>query len=788
MSSLPSPFLRAMQALAERSGRTIVVSGPPLSGKSALLQEMRTLVKERGGRLVELRGSYRARSVPYGALDGLNPEAILAGPGIVAIGGESALGSDGELETTVNVPMAPIAYSPDRLPRSRRSRGERARTSFLGQPMRERSANEGDPEAYWQQLLSEFRGPEPHPVVILIEDGALFDSESREFIVALSKKARLRPLVIVCALDTSVPGYVAWEDAFLGRGDVDWVRIPDPLGDAREAHRLKGIFDDLPSVTQRVVGYVALLRGTVGEVVLSRVARLSYPQLAEALLPATGVGLVKLQEGRVTIPHVPWISLTADLLADKQLREMHLEIANALAALSPEPTLARRIEVARHYLAWFAGPMALKHLLEAGELSLHLHSFDTAEELFAEAITCLPSLPPPERAATEPELRLLHAQALFCSGRLSEAEIELREGIATALRAQVPVESLAEWLEPLVLTMRVIGPRASLSMTLAELADRCHDARWTEIEILLQSLIAEFEWERNHAEKSREESRRAAALAQSLPPGHLQAIALLAVGLARIEGTPDEQEVASQFLRAARLWFGRTRRWELDHMAGDLEARLLEVRGETQKALQQRQHAIPILQRQKLLSVELYHQLAIASTLLDRRAKVGVDVALDRAHLIVESLHLIPPSPALLRLWLLEGRQRALNEETTSARDRWEAIADEPAVSGIPRLRAEALVRLALLEFTSGRPELAEESVRRLDDDDLRGAIPAAWAPGLADLARLASESEHGGAPLPIAAVPLRRDGQSRERARREPVRDRQRADDQEDPHHDPVQ
>jgi hypothetical protein len=779
VTALPTPYLRAMQALAEKSGRTIVISGPPLSGKSALLNEMRGLAKERGARIVELRGSYRARSVPYGALDGLSPEVVVPAPILGEPNADVGLAGSEVVGPAPDVPMAPIAYLPDRLPRSRRSRGERARTSFLGQPVRERSANEGDPEAYWQRLLAEFRGTDAHPVVILIEDGALFDSESREFVVALSKKARLRPLLIVCALDTTAPGYVAWEDVFLGRGDVDWVRIPDPLPDAREAHRLKGIFDDLPSVTQRVVGYVALLRGNVGEVVLSRVARLNYPQLAEALLPASGVGVVKVQEGKVIVPHVAWVNLIADLLPEKQLREMHLEIANALAALSPEPTLARRIEVARHYLAWFPGPMALRHLLEAGELSLHLLSFDTAEELFADALASVGSLPPAERAAIEPELRLLHAQALFFSGRLSEAETELREGIATALRAKVAVEVVAEWIEPLLLAMRVIGPLGSMRMTLAELADRCHDARWTEIEILIQSLIAEFDWERNEPDRARDESRRAAALAQGLPPGHLQAIALLAVGLARIEGSPEEQEVAGRFLQAARVLFGRTRRWELDHMAGDLEARLLEARGEETRALLLRQQAIPALQRQKLLAVEIYHQLAIAESLLDRRVANGVGPALERARAITETLHLVPPSPCLLHLWLLEGRQQALNEETTAARDRWEALVEETAVEGIPRYRTEALLRLALLEFSSGRADVAAEHVRRLQEPELLEALPAAYRAGLSDLARVAPESEHGGGPLPVGGSAKRRDGQKGERSRREPVRNRQRADGQ---------
>jgi tetratricopeptide (TPR) repeat protein len=773
VSSLPPPFLRALQAVAEGSGRTIVVSGPPMSGKSALLQEARALAKERNARIVELRGSYRTRSVPYGALDGLNAEPEPP-PGAESDGVSDVPAEGGsEFGIPSSVPMPAMGILPDRLPRSRRSRAERARTTFLGQPIRGRSANEGDPEAYWQQLLREFQGADAHPVVILIEDGALFDSESREFVVALSKKARLRPLLIVCALDLSAPGYVPWEDSFLGRGDVDWVRITDPLPDARETHRLKGIFDDLPSVTRRVVGYVSLLHGSVGEVVLSRVARLSYPQLAEALLPASAVGLIKVQDGKVLIPHVAWISVASELLPEKDLREMHLDIANALAALSPEPTVVRRIELAHHYLAWYPGPMALRHLLDAGEFSLELLSYDTAESLFAEAITCMPALPPAERAATEPELRLLHAESLFYSGRIGEAESEFREGINAALQGKIPAEVVAEWIEPLLLAMRVVGPRSSLRLTLGDLVDRCHDARWTEIEILLQSLVAEFDWERNETERARDGSRRAAALAQGLPPGPLQAIALLAVGLARVEGTPDEQEVAGRFLQAARVLFTRSRRWELDHMAGDLEARLLEAGGDIQKALLQRQQAIPALQRQKLPAIELYHQLAIAATLLDRKTLSAADAALERAHRLVETLHLIPPSPGLLRLWLLEGRRAALNEDVTLARDRWEAIVDAPTSESIPRYRGEALVRIALLEFASGRADVASEYLRRVQDGDTLRALPARWQVWLGDLARLAPQSEHGGSALPIGGDAKSGVSQKRERPRSEPVRDR---------------
>ena len=771
MPSLPTPVLRAMEGIAEGSGRTVAIVGPPMSGKSALLEELRGLLNARGARIVELRGSYRARSVPYGALDGLRGGAVLEAkePGEVAGGADP--------DASLTAPVPPIPYLTERLPRSRRSRGERARTSYLGQPVRARAANEGDPDSYWQEILPELRGAAGHPVAILIDDGALFDSESREFVVSLSKRARLRPLLIVIALDSSVPGFVTWEEAFLGRGDVDWVRFPESRPDPRELHRLKALFDDLPSVSQRVAGYVSLLGGTVGEVVLTRVSRLTFYQLAEAILPATGVGLLKVTEGKVAIPHPAWIPLTADLLPDRQRREMHLEIADALDALSPEPSLPRRIEVARHYLAWYPGPMALRHLLEAAEISLQLLAFDSAEELMSEAIECLQALPPSERDAIEPELRLLHARALFSAGRLSEAEAEVREGLDGALRSRIPAETLTEWVEPLLLTMRVVGPRPSLTTTLIELIERCHDAEMVEVEVLFEALVAEFHYERGWSDKARLESHRAALLARRLPEGHLQALALLAVGLSRIEGSPDEQELASRFLRAARLLLGRARRWELEALAEDLQARLLQARGESQRAREVRERSVPALQRTRLIALELYQQLGIAEILLDRGPSRAVEHALERAHSIAETLHLLPPSPALLELWLLEGRQAALNDLRDSARDRWEAIVDKPGTTSIPRIRAEATVRLALLEYPR-RPEQAEALAATLQDPELAAALPREWSSWIEELERLAPESENGGGTLPPAVGASRRPSpERRERARREPVDDGQHPD-----------
>jgi tetratricopeptide (TPR) repeat protein/energy-coupling factor transporter ATP-binding protein EcfA2 len=760
---LPTPVLRALEGLAENSGRTLVVAGPPTSGKSQLLTELEGILKTGNARVIRLRGSYRSRSIPYGALDGLRAENGGAAAAGMAEEGDT-LGEEAGLG---EVPIAPIPYLTERMPRGRRSRGDRPRTTFLGQPVRGRSANEGDPDQFWSEILPEFVGPSAHPVVILADDGSLFDAESRDFLVSLSKRARLRPFLIAIALDTSVAGFVAWEEAFLGRGDVDWIRFAHSLPDPREAHRLKSVYDDLPSVSQRVVGYVSLLGGTVGEVVLSRVARLTFPQLAEALLPATGVGLLKVQEGKVTMPHQAWVPLTEDLIPEKVRREMHLEIANALSALSPEPSLARRMEVARHYLAWFPGPMALRYLLESAEISLQLVAFDSAEELLDQAIGCLTALPPSERDPLEPELRLLHARALFATGRLTDAEDEVREGLEGAIRGKVPPETVAEWIEPLLLTMRVVGPRISLATTLLELIERAHDAELVEVEVLLEALVAEFHYERHQNEKARAESNRAAQLSRRVPSQHIQALALLAVGLSRIEGNEEEQALAGRFLGAARTYLSRSRRWELDALAEDLEARLLEARGELTKARELRERSLPALQRAKLPGLEVYHQLGIAEILLNRENPRGVDLVLDRARTLTELLHLLPPSPALLRFWLLEGRFLAITDSVEAARDRWEAIADGPPAGAIPRIKAEAVVRLVLLEYATGRGERAAQRVAALETPELKGALPSAWTAWLPDLERVAHDSEHGGGPLPVPApLERRKNGERRERVR----------------------
>ncbi|HTP54055.1 MAG TPA: AAA family ATPase [Thermoplasmata archaeon] len=745
MPSLPTPLLRALEGVTEFTGRTLVIAGPPLSGKSRILGELRQSLAAHAARVIDLRGSYHSRSVPYGALDGLRQAT---GAAMESLPG-AALEAEGDLPAPIEGPLAPIAFNPDRLPRRRRSRGASQRTTFLGQPIRGRSANEGDPEGYWREILPEFRSDHPHPVALLIEDAALFDSESREFIVSLTQRARLRPFVIALTLDTSVAGATLWEERLFGRGDVDWIRTKNVAADPREVRRLKEVFENLPPATQKVAGYIALLGGNVGEVVLARVSRLNFPQLAEAILPATGVGLLRAQEGRLTIPHVPWISLTIELLPEANRRQMHHEIAEALGALSPEPNLSRRIEVARHYLAAGPGPMAMASLLEAAEISIQLLSFDTAADLLTDAVGCLPSMSPNDRRPVEPEIRLLYARALFYVGRPLEAEAQVREAIDGAIAAELPAPELGELVEPLLLAMRVVGPRHSLMTTLVELAERCHEARLTEIEVLLEVLLAEFHRERNQLERSRAEAHRAAVLARKLPERYLQALGLLTMGFSRIDGDATDQDLADRFLRAARVLLVQSRRWDLDHLAGDFEARLLERQGALGRARAMRERSLLSLQREKLLSVELYHVLGIAETLLDQRLKKGLDDRLARGGTIVETIHLLPPSPGLLRLWLLDGRRMALAGETEGARDRWSALVDLPAALAIPRVRAEAMVRLALLEFSTGGVAEGKALEERLCAPDASSALPPGWTDWIGNLESIAPASGKGGGPFP---------------------------------------
>ncbi|MFZ1023761.1 MAG: hypothetical protein WAN87_06475 [Thermoplasmata archaeon] len=751
MSPVPAAVLRSLESLAEESGRTIVIAGPSISGKSALLEEIRAMLKAGNVRRIELKGNYRNRTIPFGALDGLEEPIVYSEgePGNRAEEDEEQAPAWNEDDLAKS--GLPVAYVPERPPQMRRSRGERPRTMFLGQPVRGRAAREADANVFWQNLVQQFRSEHASPIAMLVEDGCLFDSQSREFVLSISARARLRPLLCVIVLDTTVSTYVAWEDQLSGRGDVDWIRITQPKLDPREAHRLKVTFDQLPDTARRIIGYVSLMGGAVGEVALSRIAKLKFAQITELLLPAVNANILKIQEGKVLIPHLAWTQLIPELTPEKDRKEMHLEIAEALAAMSPESNLAREIEIGRHFFAWFPGPLALRHLFAAGDLSIQANQFDQAEELLAQAIICIPSLPPAERSTKDAEVRLLHAQALFMSGRPSEGEDELREGVSRALQGNVSPSQLEGWVEPLVLVLRAVGPRPSLEAELQELSDRCHDVASIPAEILVDTILTTLEFDRSRPHMARQESRRAATLARNLDEESVQALALLSVAIARLEGPPEEQQQAADFLKASRILLAEARRHELEQFVEHLEALLLTEQGEFVPALEIRRRQAPIVHRMKLLSLEISHQLGIARLCLDLDQEKGVGPALTRARALVETLRLLPPSPLLLETWMLEARKAALEENYDAARDRWLVLVDLPAPQNQPRFKAEAMVRLAFLEFATDHPEAGKAYLDRLWAPDMFDAVPMRWKTWLGDLERFVPESGAGGAALPTA-------------------------------------
>ncbi|MCI4333834.1 MAG: hypothetical protein L3K01_08995, partial [Thermoplasmata archaeon] len=296
MPSFPSPVVRSIGGLSDGSGRTLVIAGPPLSGKSELLAELRAELAARPVRLVELRGTYRDRTTPYATFATVEEHPVEETSEASADLPPGLAPARPELPDDVLPPpdlgVPPFAIpAVEEAPRSRRSRAERSPSIFFG-PSRRRGEAMVDAEQYYHDLIEGFRATPGSAAAILVEDGTLVDAESRDVLLYLSERTRWRPLLVVLVLDTSLPAFSAWEERLLGRGDVDWVRIPQAKHDPREAHRLKENFDTIPDATRRVLVYTALLGGSVSEVSLGRATRLNFRTLAEALQPAVQANLV----------------------------------------------------------------------------------------------------------------------------------------------------------------------------------------------------------------------------------------------------------------------------------------------------------------------------------------------------------------------------------------------------------------------------------------------------------------------------------------------------------------
>ena len=698
---LPSAARRALAGLGDGSGRTLVLAGPDLSGKTAILDRLRGALGRDGYAIADLRGTYRDRESAFGLVFPLDPDR-----------GENSERQETAADDAADVTFGGGSFGPvpEEPARSRRARGTRQKGSIMGisYAVRTRGVHEVDATAWWRSFVDRVRAGTSRGHAILVEDGVYADAESRDFLLYLSDRARLRPLLIVLALDTEDPGYANWEEKLLGRTDVDWVRLTPSREDPREESRFRRVWEDLPEPSRRILALAALLGGSVPEVTLSRVARRSFGELASDLLPATETRIVRIEDGRVRLRRAGWARVIPGLVPTAVVREMHREIAEALEALHREPTLARRRELADHYFEWEAGPTALRYLLEAAEIAERLADHDAVAELTERGLACVPGLPEDDRPDAEVELRLFHARGLLLSGRPEEGQQELIDAVHRALEREVMKEALEEWLEPVVGPLLIVGARPSLETALGELADRCEHAGYTAAAVLLTSVVASHELERGRLVRARREARRAGHLARRLEQGPAQALAMMAVALTHLAGGPEERALSNRFLALAQQRFAASRRSDLQQLAEELRTQQLRLSGLTEEALEARLQAVPMLQRLRLPAVELLHQLGIAEEVFDTKPDRRSMKALARAGELVDQLHLTPPSPSILRYWILRGRALELVPDLAGARDRYAAVADRSATTAPAHLVDEARLRLARLELEDGRAAEAE--------------------------------------------------------------------------------
>ncbi|HZY69966.1 MAG TPA: ATP-binding protein [Thermoplasmata archaeon] len=718
-------LLRAFASLEDGVGRTVAITGPPLSGKSAILEAASAHVESFQGRVVFLRAAYRDRATPLATVAGLADLEFLRTKGGEIVRSSAAIGP---AESEAAAAYVPEPITPE--PRRRRSAGSKSAVAaaILGGSARTRSAAALEPEEFWHNLSAAVGSGELRSLTILVDDAALADAPSREFLAFLSDRVRFRPVLLILALDTSAPGYSLWEERLVARADVDWVKLTASRPEPREARKVREGFAELPAPTQRLLGVTALLGGSATEVNLSRIARSGFRGLADLLLPATEAGLVRVVGGRVTLVGEGAAAVLADLFPLSDQREMHRELAEALSALNPEPDLARRLEIAGHFFAWNRGPQALRYLLEAAELSERLGAFDTSVEALDRALVCVTSLPSSDRADAEAELRLFRARILVFCGRVAEAERDIAEGVDAALRAQLPTSRLEEWLEDLVPALRVAGPHPSLVTLLGEVADRAHDAAAVDCEVLLLALSTEFETLRGRSSAARGLAERAAMLGGREAGQAAQGLGLLSLALVRLDGPSDERDRAVRYLRSASVLFRANRRPIFEQVVDELLERLRRPGSEVRRPIRSPADLADLERRPRGPLLELEQSLNVAEHLLDTGSDVRIETALARARAIAARHHLVPPSPPLLRLWLAEGRHAA-STDPARARDLLRSIVDLPPAGATPAARAEAIARLRALEQVAGDQFAVESLSQRLDSAELRAFVRPEWLP-----------------------------------------------------------
>ncbi|MCI4335089.1 MAG: hypothetical protein L3K04_05645, partial [Thermoplasmata archaeon] len=482
-----------------------------------------------------------------------------------------------------------------------------------------------------------------------------------------------------------------------------------------------------------LVRYTAMLGGNTSQLTLGRVGRMGLTQVAEALTAPAEAGLLRTRGDKVTLVTEAESTVILSGMSEEERRELHDRVADALIALHPEPTLEQRLAICSHLAERDRGPTTIKFLSETAAELERQRMYDFAEQLLSKAIACTSGLATDTRLVLEAPLRVARTRVLVYAGRLPEAERELRESLGMAIAGRLPRDQLEELTESLLPPLRAAGPRPALLAELTELADRLHAHEAFAAEMYLVTVLTEAHLARTRTDKAREESARVSQLARLLPGAPAQALALLTVAAPLIEGTEEERRIATKCLRSARAILAASRRPVLQLYADEVHARRLLLRGERAAALTLHERAVPVAERAHLPAMELYHQLGIASLLVEDRPDPRAAKALTASRNLAEQLHLVPPSPPLLRLNLVEGIAFGRADSAGDARLRWGFVGELPPSVPLP-YRAEAWLRLADLELREGNHARARSHLERLEHPATLRELRLDWAPWLAEL------------------------------------------------------
>ena len=712
----PPAFLRAYAGLEARSGRTIALAGPPTSGKSARITELRTELEQRKVVILAAEGSYRDRDVDYGALAPLwsqFSESVDKGsetpPSLIPGGFADVFGSEG-------IPAM-----------GGRRRSRTGRSSF-GPGPRTSSGGFESMTAVWAAFSERFRAGDPLGLAVVIEDATLLDPASRALLLQLSRLARRRPFLLVLELDSSLPSFSQWEEELLGRADVDWIRLGHPHADARETDRLEEIMASLPPATRRLVGFVALLDGSTSEVALARVARRRTSELTELLKPALSANLLKETEGRISVAHEAWVDHLIESIPEPDRREMHHIVAEGLEALSPEPNLQRRFQIADHFYRAEAGPLALRHLVEAAHLAERVLAFDPAEAAIEKAIACIPAAPDPVLAEMGIELRLERAKLLAFAGRPAEAEQLIREGLEASILHRPTESRMEELLLMLPQVVYTLGPRPTLAKVLAEASDRFENLKWTGPEAVARTLLAYAELLGARLAEAEREVSAAHRLSDG-PGNELARISVLLFdSMVQLWNADHAPPSLSRTLETVRHLLRGSHLTELDILSTILEARWTELRDGRPAGLKVTERGLVVAERTGTLWLELHLQCQRVELLLAAGSADAVLAPLRRCQYLVETLHLVPPSPALLRVWGFEARLSQVQGHIEEAREGWLDVLAHSGYCHLPRSRAQALFRLARLNLRMAVFDRAQRRLQQLQQEGLEAYLPTRLA------------------------------------------------------------